>query len=124
MKALLSVVDINTLEQNISELKREQLVKSKNKQTEVPVVDRKALQELMTKSLGDGLTEEFFDKISPIVQLNPKFNHIYQYKHLVLLIREVHARISEGVQMQETNDGAQVVSFKQLESDEESTGQK
>jgi hypothetical protein len=45
------------------------------------------------------MSEEFFEAISPIVQLNVKFNNIYQYRHLMLLIKEVHARIADGVQI-------------------------
>lgn len=116
------MVDLNSLETSISDLKRAQTVKSKNKQTNVFVVDRSAMKDLMAKHLGDTLSDAFFEAISPIVQLNPKFNDIYQYKHLGLLIREVHARIDDGAQMKEASDGAQVVSFKQLESDESDGG--
>ena len=100
----------------IEEKSFHQIVKTKNKQQTVDVI-RKA------EFLGicQGLSESTISAIEPLVYLNPKYGELYQVKNIGFLFNEVAAKadLLENAKVTQGQDGAQVVSFKQLESDEE-----
>ena len=76
---------------------------------------------MIKENYPEGLSNEFLDLIDPVIQLKSKTAQIYQYKYLVVLIREVYERnklASEGNEIQKTNNG-EMISFKQLDSDDE-----
>lgn len=74
------------MEQRITQVSYIQLVKSKNKQSEVSVVGK---SELLTAL---GLTADVITPLESVVYLNPKFTEIYQVKNVLYLLSEVHAR--------------------------------
>ena len=59
--------------------------------------------------------------IQPLLEVNPNHSHIYQVKIVNFLLDETQARreMAKDANIEQTQNGSQVVSFKQLESDEE-----
>ena len=99
-----------------------QPVKSKNKTSTVSVIRKEELINVFKQvNPPEGLSENVLALIEPLVYLNPKFPQIYQVKNLGMILGEAAARtqLMEGASVTQAADGAQVVSFKQLESDEE-----
>ena len=96
-------------------------LKKNNKQVNESVINRDDLLEVLRAINGKGLTDEAVALIQPLVQVNPNHGHIYQAKIVTFLLDESYAKreMTQGATVHQTQDGAQVVSFKQLESDEE-----
>ena len=63
----------------------------------------------MVKDLsGEDFSSEVIEQIEPIVKLRAKGIEIYQFKYLLVLIREVSARMQlqkEGTEIKQTKDG-------------------
>ena len=100
---IIKEIGLQELEQALNEVKKTQLVKAKNRQSELLIVSKEAFIELIKSRYSDGLSQEFLDLIEPIIQLKSKDVQIYQYKYLVMLLREVEARQSlaqDGNQIQ------------------------
>ena len=70
---------------------------------------------------GVGLTDGTLGLIQPLVQVNPNHGHIYQAKIVGFLLDEIQAKkeMTAGANVEQTQGGAQILSFKQLESDDE-----
>ena len=66
-----------------------QLVKSKNKQSEVSVVSKTDFLRVT------GLSAATIEPLESVVYLNPKFTEIYQVKNVFYLLTEVQLRSSE-----------------------------
>ena len=96
-------------------------LKKQNKQINESVINREDFLEVMKNVDGKGLSESTLQLIQPLVQVNPNNGHIYQAKMVNFLIDEVNAKaeISKDAVVSKTQNGGQVLSFKQLESDDE-----
>ena len=96
-------------------------LKKNNKQINESVINRDDFLAVMKSIDGQGLSQESQALIQPLVQVNPNHGHIYQAKIVAFLIEEVNAKyeITKGATVQNTQNGGQVLSFKQLESDDE-----
>ena len=96
-------------------------LKKNNKQINESVIDRDAFTEVLKAVDGQGLSEAAMAIVTPLLQVNPNHSHIFQAKVASFLLDEVHTRreLLRSANVEQTKEGAQVVSFKQLESDEE-----
>ena len=83
-----------------------QLVKSKNKQSEVSVVSKSDFLRVT------GLKASTIEPLEAVVYLNSKFSEIYQVKNVFSLLSEVQMRSSEAKQM-----AGHERTFKQLDSE-------
>lgn len=88
-----------------------QLVKSKNKQSEVSVIGK---QELMQQL---DLKAEVIEPLEPVVFLNSKFTEIYQVKNVMYLMSDVHQRGKGGDAAAASNPPDRIFQ-KVLESDD------
>lgn len=98
-----------------------QMVKSKNKSSSVGVIKKTDFIAVCQTVVKQGLSDAVLEAIEPLVYLNPKYREFYQVKNLGFLFNEVGAQadLTQNADVAKGQDGAQVVSFKQLESDEE-----
>lgn len=76
---------MSELEDRITKVAYMQLVKSKNKQSEVSVVKKSSFLE------ATGISEQMMAAFEPLIFLNAKFGDIYQVKNAIILLAEVHA---------------------------------
>jgi len=87
------------------------------------VIDRDAFLEVIKSIDDEGLSEGTQAIIQPLVQVNPNHGHIFQAKMVLFLFDEANAKWeltkSNNTNVQQTKNGGQVLSFKQLESDDE-----
>lgn len=94
-------------------------LKKNNKQINESVINRDDFVEVMKGIDGKGISENVLTLIQPLVQVNINHGHIYQAKILLFLFDEVNSQINSGKGSEKAPDGGQVLSFKQLESDDD-----
>ena len=85
------------------------------------VVFKEDFDNLIRKEFGVVLSDQFYSIIEPVIMLKSKKAQIFQYKYLIVLMREVNTQNQldkDGTKIQQTSDG-QMISFKQLDSDDE-----
>ena len=85
------------------------------------VVFKEDFDTLIRKEFGVVLSDQFYSIIEPVIMLKSKKAQIFQYKYLIVLMREVNTQNQldkDGTKIQQTSDG-QMISFKQLDSDDE-----
>ena len=123
---LLTIIDAATLDglkSRVDEKVYKMLAKLKknNKQINESVINRDDFIDVLKQINGKGITDETLALIQPLVQVNPNHGHIYQAKIVGFLLDEVHAKreFFKGAEVEQTQGGGQVLSFKQLESDDE-----
>ena len=96
-------------------------LKKNNKQINESVINRDDFIEVLKSIDSKGVTDESMALIQPLVQVNPNHGHIYQAKIVCFLLDEIHAKreFLKGAEVEQTQGGGQVLSFKQLESDDD-----
>ena len=96
-------------------------LKKNNKQINESVINRDDFLEVMKGIDGKGISEDLQALMQPLVQVNANHGHIYQAKIVLFLFDEVSAQMksSEDATDEKAPDGGQVLSFKQLESDDD-----
>jgi len=86
LQNLLQTVPLADIETRITSVAYMQLVKSKNKQSEVSVVGKQELIQQLS------LTADVIEPLEPVIYLNPKFTDIYQVKNVMYLMSDVNTR--------------------------------
>ena len=123
MSSMIDAEGLDSLKEKINDKVYKMLakVKKSNKQINESVINKDDLLAVFKSINGTGLPDEVVALMQPLVQVNPNHGHIYQAKIVNFLIDEVTARreFMKGAKVEQTQNGSQVVSFKQLESDEE-----
>ena len=123
---LLSIIDsvgLDGLKQSIGEKVYKMLAKLKknNKQINESVINRDDFIDILKHIDSNGITDETLALIQPLVQVNPNYGQIYQAKIIAFLLDEIHAKreFTKDAEIEQTQGGGQVLSFKQLESDDD-----
>lgn len=121
--ALIDAVTLEGLKARIGDKVYKMLAKLKknNKQINESVINRDDFVELLKQIDSKGMSDETLALIQPLVQVNPNHGHIYQAKIVGFLLDEVYVKreFMQGAEIEQTQGGGQVLSFKQLESDDD-----
>ena len=96
-------------------------LKKNNKQINESIINRDDFLNVLREINPAGMTEETLNLIQPLLQVNPNHGHIFQAKIVNFLLDEIHARraVGQGANIEKTQSGAQVLSFQQLQSEDE-----
>lgn len=96
-------------------------LKKNNKQINESVINKEDFLEVIKVINDSGISENTQNLIQPLVQVNANHGHIYQAKIVNFLLDEVDAmrEMRKMGNVESTQGGGQVLSFKQLESDDE-----
>ena len=87
-----SIESPQVIEDAISQKAYMQLVKSKNKQSEVSVIRKADFLQIVANLTQIDLSPSILQLFEPLVFLNPKFSDIYQVKNITLVHYEAFAR--------------------------------
>ena len=97
-------------------------LKKQNKQINESVINRDDFVAVLKAIDDKGISDETLALIQPLVQVNPNHAHIFQSKIVGFVLDEINAsrkEVTKEAFVAETQGGGQVLSFKQLESDDD-----